>query len=239
MQHLTDGAHYLFRGLILIHHPGIRLYALIPLLVNIAFFLGLWLLGMEWLENAQDTLAAYLPAWIIWLLFPLYFLAFWVVVIFTFVLGLNVFAAPFNGLLAEAVERHLTGKPPQPFRWRCLLANISYSLRFEWQRLSYFLPRALGLSLLSLVPGINLGVPLLWIVLGIWMLGLGYLSYPMGNHGMDFAAHLSSIRSQRWLSLGFGAAIMGALFIPVINLLIVPSAVAGATTLWVERFKAT
>ena len=56
MHHLIHGARYLFRGLALVHRPGIR----------------------RVVREYQDALASYLPTWIIWLLLPLYFLVFWV-----------------------------------------------------------------------------------------------------------------------------------------------------------------
>jgi CysZ protein len=37
------------------------------------------------------------------------------------------------------------------------------------------------------------------------------------------------------LSLGFGASVMGALAVPVLNFLVIPCAVAGATAMWVEE----
>ena len=57
----------------------------------------------------------------------------------TYPLGLFGFYSPFNGLLAEAVERHLTGKPPHPFRWRYLLANIGYLSSPWYQELTWAL----------------------------------------------------------------------------------------------------
>ena len=39
------------------------------------------------------------------------------------------------------------------------------------------------------------------------------------------------------LALGFGGAVMVATAIPLVNFLVIPAAVAGATVLWVERLE--
>jgi CysZ protein len=41
------------------------------------------------------------------------------------------------------------------------------------------------------------------------------------------------------LALGFGTAAMGFTMIPIINLVVMPAAVAGASKLWVKELKAS
>ena len=43
------------------------------------------------------------------------------------------------------------------------------------------------------------------------------------------------LRQRRWQSLSFGAVTYAALLVPVLNLLIMPAAVAGATLFWVRE----
>lgn len=234
------GATYLLRGLKLILHPGIRVYALVPLLINVVFFTVLWFVGLGLLDNIQTALTEQLPPWLSWLrwfLIPLYYIAAAFILFFGFALGANLFAAPFNGLLAEAVERELTGRGAQPMRWRDVVKDLSASIQSELRKLGYFLPRALGILVLFLVPGLNLGAPFIWALFGAWMLAIGYLDYPMANHGMTFPIQRAAARRRRWLTLGFGGAVMAALLVPVVNLFIVPSAVAGATALWVDKIR--
>jgi len=42
------------------------------------------------------------------------------------------------------------------------------------------------------------------------MLALEYCDYPMGNHGIDFAAQRRLLGQQRLLNAGFGAAVLVA-----------------------------
>jgi CysZ protein len=46
---------------------------------------------------------------------------------------------------------------------------------------------------------------------------------------------LAWLRSKRWQSLSFGGIVYLVLLIPVVNLLMMPAAVAGATLFWVRE----
>src|SRR5690606_26506204 len=80
----------------------------------------------------------------------------------------------------------------------------------------------------------------LWILLGIWMMAVQYIDYPADNHKMSWGDMLAWLREKRWQSLGFGGIVYLGLLVPLLNLLVMPAAVAGATVFWVrERDRAT
>jgi CysZ protein len=85
---------------------------------------------------------------------------------------------------------------------------------------------------------VNIAAPVVWMLFGAWMLAISYVDYPMGNHGLGFPEQRRRLRERRYLALGFGGAVMCALAVPVVNFLVIPAAVAGATALWVERLGA-
>ena len=95
--------------------------------------------------------------------------------------------------------------------------------------------RSLPPLVLFLIPGINVVAPIVWMAVGAWMLAVTYVDYPMANHGNDFDELRARLRERRLLSLGFGGAVMAALAVPVLNFLVIPCAVAGATAMWVEQ----
>ena len=64
-------------------------------------------------------------------------------------------------------------------------------------------------------------------------MALQYTDYPMANHGLDFPAQRRLLGHRRWLALGFGIVVMALTLIPVVNFLVMPIAVAGATAMWV------
>ena len=66
-----------------------------------------------------------------------------------------------------------------------------------------------------------------------------YADYPMGNHELDFKSQLAYLKRRRMLSLGFGATVTMALLVPLLNFLVMPAAVAGASKMWVEELSAS
>jgi CysZ protein len=67
------------------------------------------------------------------------------------------------------------------------------------------------------------------------MMALQYGDYPMDNHRYSLAQVKRELRREPLTSLGFGAAVMLGSMVPVLNFLIMPAAVCGATIYWVER----
>ncbi len=229
------GAGYLITGTKLVLRPGLRRYVLAPLLINSALFSGAIYFGAGWVFDFSQNL---LPGWLDFLAFilvPLFLALAAVVMFFSFVLVANLIASPFNGLLAEAVEYRLTGRELPPASLRRLLSEIGRTLASELKKLGYILLFLVPLLLLFFIPLIG---PLLWAAFGAWMLAISYVDYPLANHGLIFPDQRALLRSRRWLSLGFGLAVMTAMAIPVINFFVMPCAVAGATALCLDQFPA-
>jgi CysZ protein len=237
-----DGAGYLLRGLGLITKPGIRPFVLIPLMVNILVFSLLIWLGINQFELLMER---FLPAengwlsWLRWLLWPLFAIAIVLIVFYTFTVIANLIAAPFNGLLAEKVERHLGGEPPlqQQGGVKKMIKDVAPSLLSEVRKMSYFLLRAIPLLLLFFIPGINLIAPIIWIVFSAWFLALEYGDYPMANHGLHFKSQRQRLKQARFTALAFGGGLTLMMMVPILNFLAMPTAVAGATLFWKERLK--
>lgn len=236
----VSGALYLLRGVRLLAVPGIRAYVLVPLAVNVVLFGAFIYFGSGWFGSVLERLLERLPGWLDWLVFviwPLFFIVLLIIVFFTFSLVGNLIAAPFNGLLAEAVECHLTGSALAG-GWKKLIADLGRTFASELRKLAYIVLWGIPALLLFLIPGVNIAAPVVWMLFGAWMLAISYIDYPMGNHGLGFAEQRRRLGKRRYLALGFGGAVMCALAIPVVNFLVIPAAVAGATALWVERLAA-
>ena len=235
-----SGMHYLLQGLRLIRQPGLRAYVIVPVLVSVLCFGGAIFGLFYWLDSLLGPLLGKLPAWLDWLrylLWPLFALTCVLVVFYGFSILTNLLAAPFNGMLAEAVEQHLTGQPIDTGGWRALVRDIAPSLFSELRKLLYLVLRALPLGLLFLIPGINVAAPFLWALFSAWMLAIEYLDYPLANHSLHFAAQRKLLRGNRLLAYGFGGSTLLLTMIPVLNFIAMPAAVAGATALWVEEFR--
>jgi len=122
---------------------------------------------------------------------------------------------------------------------RPLHRQVLDDLRQEVRKLGYFLGRAAMLALLSFVllfiPLLNALIPLLWFGFGAWMMALEYSDFHLANQGYRFEDERRLLRSNLGPSLGFGATAALATLIPIVNFLVMPAAVAGATALWCER----
>ncbi|MFW5450416.1 MAG: sulfate transporter CysZ [Methylophagaceae bacterium] len=242
MQDLFKGARYLLKGFGLIHQKGIRKFAYIPMAINtLLFSFAIWL-GVtkfdQWINNMMPTwLPEWLLAWIMWILWPLFTGLLMLVVFFSFSIIANLLAAPFNGVLAEAVERKLSGQSPPVLSWSEILKDAPWLLLNEIRKISYFLVWMIPLFILSWVPVINIIAPILWIAFSSWILALDYHDYPMGNHQLKFPQQRSILRQNRGLAVGFGLATLAATMIPFVNFLVIPAAVAGATALYLENLK--
>ncbi len=239
MSNPITGAWYLLTGLKLIVKPGIRGYVAIPLAINILVFAALIWFGARQFGVFLDWLMPELPqwlqwlSWILWLIFAVGGL---LILFFTFSLLANLVSAPFNGLLAEAVEFHLTGQKPRGGEGGFIMSIIP-AFMHELRKIAFFLLWALPFLILFLIPGVNLAAPLLWFIFSAWMLALEYTDYPMGNHNIGFAQQRRTVAKKRFLNLGFGSAVSVATMAPVLNFLVMPAAVAGATALWVRELK--
>ena len=227
------GAGHVLGAFALLRAPGVRAYVVVPLALNIALFIAAIVGASDMLDY---LIAEYLGGWpdflqwIIWLLFALVSA---VLVFFTFSIVANILASPFNGLLSEAVERHLRGDiEAVPFAWRRLLAELRRTLVAEARKLAYIVLRALPLLVISIIPGLNVAGSVLWPLFGAWMLCMEYLDCPLGNHGEAFPRVIEHMRGARGLSLGFGFAMTVVTIVPILNFIAVPLGVAAATRLY-------
>ncbi len=234
------GARYFLAGLRLILRPGVKRFVFVPLFVNVVLFSALIYFGTNEFSALMDHLLPEWLDWLRWLLWPIFVLAVALTMFYVFTIIGNLIAAPFNGFLAEAVERDLTGRAlPTQSGWSYVAKEVRRSIASEFRKILYFVPRALPILALFLVPGLNIVAPFLWVAFGAWMLAIQYADYPMANHGLGFSEQRKCLGERRLLALGFGGAAMLALVIPIVNFIVIPASVAGATAMWVGEFKTT
>ncbi len=235
------GAGYFVRGLKMLPEPGIRPFVLVPLLINILLFSGaIWLLLDQmgyWIDYLLSTM---LPDWewlqfLRYLLWPLVAALVLIMVYYGFSIVANIIAAPFNGILAEKVEQRLRGVTVTDEGWKAVVAMIPRAIGREVAKLLYFLPRFLFLLVLAFIPVIGWIAPLLWFLFGSWMMAIQYCDYPMDNNKVSFRAMRDILKARRLTACGFGGLVSFGLMVPLLNLLVMPAAVVGATIYWVEE----
>lgn len=236
MKDFIAGFKYVFTSFGAIFKPGVRIYVLIPLLINALLFAGVLTYGANLLNDFINHWLTGWWEWLRWLLWPLFVIVAMTVVFFCFSIVANLIAAPFNGFLAAAMELSITGaKTDADTGLAQLPAEIIAAITSEFRKFIYFLIRAVPLILLFFIPLIQFAAPWLWLLFGAWMLALEYLDYPLGNHGISFARQKKLLQQKRRLTLGFGAGILLLTMIPVVNFLAIPVSVCAASRLYVEH----
>ncbi|NQY62944.1 MAG: sulfate transporter CysZ [Alteromonadaceae bacterium] len=233
----TSGAGYFIKGFELIRKKGIRRFVFIPLAINLIMFSIAFYYMFLQLEHYMEILTQWLPDWLNWLssvLWPLAILA--VVVIFSFIFTTiaNWIAAPFNGLLSEKIEAILSGNAAPKGQFSDVFKDIPRTLGREWKKLTYYLPRAIGFFLLMLfLPFVG---QVIWFLFIAWMMAIQYIDYPFDNHKISFQEMKSALKQQQGLSYSFGFTVTVFSMIPIVNFIVMPVAICGATAMWVDNY---
>lgn len=232
------GPEYLKEGWRVVRQPGLRRFIVIPLILNLALFAALISWGINQFNRWMARLVPQLPEWlgfVEWLLWPLFALVILLVLFFGFTLVANLIASPFYGFLAEKVAEQERGLVSPPTTYAEILMTVPRSIGRELRKISYYLPRLLALLLLTLIPVVNLVASPLLVLFGVWMMAVQYVDYQADNDKVSFVDMLRWMKGRRGLSLGFGLPVYFGMLIPLVNLLVMPAAVAGSTILWVRE----
>lgn len=215
---------YLFKGLRLVTSHELRAFIIIPIVINIVLYSLALMLGYYYIS---DLITQFIPSWLQWLswvLWPLFFISFFIAGFFTFTVLANLLAAPFYGKLAAKTLVLINGQSKATDEQPLLKV-----MGAEAKRAGYLLSRALPLLMVSFIPGINVLAPFLWALFGAWGMALEYLAYPMENAGILFSEQKKMAKSIRFGLLSFGGVAVMGLTIPLLNIIVAPAAVIGAT----------
>jgi CysZ protein len=217
----------LLKGFRLLFTPELRHFIIAPLIINLILFGSALAVGIHYFSVFMAHL---LPEWLdflAWLLWPVFGLSFLLMTYFSFSLLANVIASPFYSLLAERTLLYLEGSAP--VQASSLTKTITSSVASSLKRLWYFASRAIPLLILFVIPGVNLIAPLVWMFFSAWVVAQEYIAYPLESKGYDFDRQRVMVKEHRLGLLAYGGLIMLGLAIPVLNILVPPAAVAGAT----------
>ncbi|WP_221793660.1 sulfate transporter CysZ [Oceanobacter mangrovi] len=228
---LLIGMGYFLRGFTMLNTPGLRRYVWLPVLVNLVLLtLGVYwvfnlVTGMEWLQDGSW-------AWLAWILVPVALLLSTLVSGYFFTAILLLLASPFYGMLAGRIEQ-MHGIHVEEESLRSLILR---TLGRELVKMKYYLPWYIILLVIPwLMPLLIPVMPFVWFAFGSWVMSLQYSDYTLDNHQLNFRDTKAAVASTRWTALGFGATVSLVMAIPVLNCLVPPAAVIGATLWQLER----
>ena len=223
----------LLEGLKLLTHQDLRKYLLIPLFINLVLYSGVFVLAYY---SVSGLIQQFIPEWLSWLswiLWPLFFVSLFILGFFSFTLLANLIAAPYYSSLSAKTLQIISGQtaagPELP--WDKVFFG-------ELKRIRYLLLRILPLLLLFIIPVVNLIAPVLWALFAAWGIAMEFMAYPLEDRGLPFAEQKQFLQQARFGVLCFGGATGLGLTLPIINLVIAPAAVIGAT-IYVHRLSAS
>ncbi|MDO4430919.1 MAG: sulfate transporter CysZ [Lonepinella koalarum] len=240
-QEIKAGVEFFIMGWNLIRQKGLRRFVIMPILLNIILMLGIFILFTNQVGVMIDYVMDFIPAWLDWLSGILFIIAIVMILFafyFSFITLSGFIAAPFNGLLAEKVEKMLTGETLNEMNTIDFIKDIPRMLGREWQKLLYSLPRYIGLFLFGFMPIVGQSIiPILTFIFSAWMMAIQYCDYPFDNHKISFQTMRFKLQQLRWQNLTFGSLVTLCTFIPLVNFVVIPVAVCGATAMWVAAYR--
>lgn len=236
LNHFLHGMSYPFRTLgLLLRTPSLWQYILVPLLINIALGVGLylWLLpiGMRRIEVALAGLPAaaiFIP--VATFLFALLFLLIVGIILLWFgsLLGL-----PWYLRLSRKLEA-LRGAaiPAQPFDLSGALQDIVHALGYELRKLLVLIGLGVPLFLLNFVPGIG---TLIATAGGLCLMALiaclDFFDPVLSRYRLRFREKVRLVGALMPASGGFALISALMVFIPLLNLFSIPLGIASGTLL--------
>lgn len=232
---IISGSQFFWQGLGRLSEANLRKFVWVPLLANIIVLASFAWWAYSTLHYWLGELVEWLPnwlSWIYWLILPMAVLTLVMMCAYSFSVILMAILAPFNGLLSEQVDRLSNQPPPEEFMGRMVWRTLGR----EWTKIAYWLPRFLILLLLSIIPGVNFIMPILWLWFGAWMMALQYIDYSFDNHQRSFKETQQAFQSMKWDVLGFGVTVYVLMMVPIVNWFVMPAAVVGGTIFRQKKF---
>jgi CysZ protein len=212
------------QGIKLLGSRPLRRFVIVPIFINIVLYSIAFALGYFYLAEWIDGFIPSWLQWLRWLLWPLFFSCFFTLLFFTFMMLANLLAAPFYGRLSAKTLAMQTGQSTA-----IIDPPVAKVLWAELNRGLYFGLKAIPLLIISFIPGLNVVAPVLWLLFGAWSMALEFTAYPMENAGLLFSEQKKLLRSVRLGAASFGGITALALSVPVLNFIVAPAAVVGAT----------
>jgi CysZ protein len=156
-----------------------------------------------------------------------------------FVLALftaQIAGAPFYDALSHAVEALRAGDSPGATTLSALLRDAARSVQLAVVKLAIYVAWMMPLWLLGLfVPVVGpISQAALGFALTVAFLALDHLDWAAARHGLSVGERIRLLGAYPGPLLAFGLCVWCFLFVPVVNLFLIPAAVAGGTLLFID-----
>jgi CysZ protein len=229
------GLSFPFKGarLVYFEHPGLVRYWIVPILVTLVALVGAVaavvtyegaLTTSLWSTPAGDGWEADLARAFHWVFEALVVVVLAIAALAGTLLVSGIVSAPFNARLAEVVDERVTGRAAPSFAVGRALKDVGRAMVIET---TFFVVNAVLLVLSLAVPVISPATGALGFLFAALYFGISYVETPQATRGRGLADRLRLVTQHPMAILGFGTGVGLFLFVPLVNLLFMPAAVAG------------
>lgn len=147
------------------------------------------------------------------------------------VLG-QAIASPFLERLSERIEEIQLGTPSQPFKLALVLRGVAMAVSDVFWAILLMI--ALQGSILLLAGWLPPLASVLSTLAAAFIVAHEFITLPLSRRLVPYRPRLSLAWKQKWWSFGFGSSTLLLLFIPGLNLILLPAAAAGGTLLYCD-----
>lgn len=242
MNDIVTGFKYPFKGLkFILQNKKLWNLAIIPVIINILLFSIFFYFTIT---SFSGWLASILSS--VWYLQVLYYLILvisvvllFVIIIYLFTAVTNLIAGPFNDVLSEKTEMIVSKSKEEKFSFKFFVFDIFITVGQETKKISLFVFIQIGLFFLNFIPVLgNILFTFFSLIMTAWLLAFEFIDYPLARKHWDFFQKKQFILSKnKFFTLGFGLAVAVLLFIPFLNLVLIPCCVVGGTLLYLDLKK--
>ncbi len=219
--------------------PYVFIPAMLTLTALVGAVVGTWMV-LDWLTGSMWTAAVGASAgWTVLLWLTHWALRLLIMVVFGLAAYMvaGLIAVPFNDRLSNDIELQILGPEEEAFSWSVLLGDLLMSLRHTLAGLLLWASLMASLFLLNLLPGVGSVIGTIGsIFVSCALLSRETMDGCMSRRRLTFLHKLRIVRANLWLCLGLGFGAWLLMWVPLMNFLVLPMAVAGGTRMfcWLE-----
>ena len=142
-------------------------------------------------------------------------------------------ASPFLDILSEQVEQRVLNTPAEPNSIKRVISSIIIALGDLFWGVFLLVVVNIPLFLISWIPGVGTGVAaILSFSFSALLLAHEFVGLSLARNLVSYRQRWRTVWQNRWLALGMGTTVTVILFVPGLNLVLLPLAAVGGTLLY-------
>ncbi len=236
------GLGFAFRGAkrVYFEEPGLVRYWIVPLVVTaIALFGSLVLVALYasdlassvWANPVGDDWLSWFGRGAHWLWEALVYLVLALTALIGTMLVGSIVAAPFNARLGEVLDERVTGHPAPDFAIGRVVMDVVRTLVIE---IVFFVVNTILFFASVAVPPATPVLGVVGMIFAGFYFAIAYLEIPLVARDATMGERWQFWKTNPMAILGYGTGVGLFLFVPIVNLLFMPAAVAGGVLLFAE-----